>query len=375
MKFFAGILAGLVLMVQISCATHRQLTDLQTQHAAESQEPETPPVVPLNPRTIELEIRVEISHIRVLKGDALRRDNLAHGIPAEAPPQLHLWSPAIIQRQGQTILDLALEGPMPKTIFVDSENQNRIFYWDLSPLLGKQDPIVIVRRAKVESHELIALIDSLNLGPYNPEDPAVKRNLQEEAFLERTPEIIRTAYRIVGGEENPYRKARMIFSWVKRNMRYQRHVPRRGAMAALSTLRGDSGQFADLFVALCRAVGVPARPVYGFLADQAPELQRHAWAEFYLPGHGWIPADPAAGKDAFGHLDNRRIVASAGRNIRLQYAPIWATYRNSEVENGRTPFMQVVTVVKSGIRAKIKSSARILSFGESVAGVVPPQDR
>ena len=354
----------------LSCASHRSL-QIQEEPQVTAQEPETPTVVPLNPRTIEIELRVEVSNIRVLRGAALRRDNRARGVPETAPPQLHLWSAAIVKRPGQTILDLGLEGPMPTDLFVEPENHNQIFYWDLSPLLGKQDPIVISRRVRVESYELLALIDSLSIGPYDPTEPDFRRYTREEPFIEISPQIIRTAYRIVGSETNPYRKARLIFGWVAKNMRYQRKVGRRGADEALRQLRGDSGQFADLFVALCRAVQVPARPVYGFAAGSNNQMEKHAWAEFYLPQHGWIPVDPSYGLQAFGHTDNRRIVASVGRNIPLKHAPYWATYANSEVEDGRTPFMQVVTVVKSGVRATIRSSIRTLNFDREVAGMVP----
>ena len=46
----------------------------------------------------------------------------------------------------------------------------------------------------------------------------------------------------------------------------------------------------SVFVSLCRAEGIPARTLYGF---RFTTLGPNCRAEFYLPGYGWVPADPA----------------------------------------------------------------------------------
>ena len=61
-------------------------------------------------------------------------------------------------------------------------------------------------------------------------------------------------------------------------------------LAALRAGRGECGDLSGLFVAACRAAGVPARPVTGFTMGTNVW---HVWAEFQVPGFGWIPVDPA----------------------------------------------------------------------------------
>jgi transglutaminase-like putative cysteine protease len=67
--------------------------------------------------------------------------------------------------------------------------------------------------------------------------------------------------------------------------------------------RGVCQDFAHLYVALCRAIGLPARYVSGYLfteddatgADTSADMvavQTHAWAEVAVPGEGWFPVDP-----------------------------------------------------------------------------------
>ncbi len=66
------------------------------------------------------------------------------------------------------------------------------------------------------------------------------------------------------------------------------------------TLQKKSGtcrDYAVLFVAICRAVGLAARFVSGYqegdLETAAHDL--HAWAEVYVPGGGWRGFDPTLG--------------------------------------------------------------------------------
>ena len=82
---------------------------------------------------------------------------------------------------------------------------------------------------------------------------------------------------------------------------------------------GRSADINGLFVAICRAIGIPARCVYGLRVgpsrlfsslglngDDATRAQ-HVRAEFYIPGFGWIPVDPS---------DVRRAVAMEGLSER-----------------------------------------------------------
>ena len=70
----------------------------------------------------------------------------------------------------------------------------------------------------------------------------------------------------------------------------------------LALRAGVCQDFAHLFIAVARAMGVPARYVSGYIhASAAPELKRgaagnvatasHAWAEAWVPGRGWIGYD------------------------------------------------------------------------------------
>lgn len=109
---------------------------------------------------------------------------------------------------------------------------------------------------------------------------------------------------------------------------------------------------------MCRIAGIPARQQSGF--NFTPDnTGAHVWSEIYLPVKGWVPLD-ATRQDGFLFLDNKRLIASIGLNIPLKYAPEWATFKNSEGEEGRTDFMQMYTLVSNGIVADFSSSRKVI---------------
>jgi len=64
------------------------------------------------------------------------------------------------------------------------------------------------------------------------------------------------------------------------------------AANALELGRGVCQDHAHLFVACCRAAGVPARYVSGYVdPGEAAEAASHAWADAWIDGEGWVSVD------------------------------------------------------------------------------------
>lgn len=108
------------------------------------------------------------------------------------------------------------------------------------------------------------------------------------------------ARKITSGRKGVLKKARATYDWVVENTRRDPKVPGCGVGNVEATLASRSGKCADistLFVALARAAGVPAREVFGLRLGRPGQTDisdgHHCWAEFYLPGTGWVPVDPA----------------------------------------------------------------------------------
>ncbi len=97
-----------------------------------------------------------------------------------------------------------------------------------------------------------------------------------------------------------------IYNYVVKNLSYdkalaEKKVVRKGALYAL-TNPGSClcSEFTDLFVALCRAAGIPARELEGYAYSDNPQLVNntgrdllHSWAEYYdLDKNYWVMVDP-----------------------------------------------------------------------------------
>lgn len=94
--------------------------------------------------------------------------------------------------------------------------------------------------------------------------------------------------------KNIHATAAHLYRWVADNITYTGYSREaKGAPQVLFSLQGDCTEFADLFVALARAVDIPARRVSGYLTPESGILRPadfHDWAEFYDNGV-WRIAD------------------------------------------------------------------------------------
>ena len=115
-----------------------------------------------------------------------------------------------------------------------------------------------------------------------------------------------------------------IYSFVLDNMQYSGYNPSDiGAAAALAGGSGDCTEYADLFAALCRAKGIPARVIEGYAIDAGPDDLRlgHNWTEVYLDDFGWVPFDPiyddnngSSAETTFENLKNIYVYTGFRRN-------------------------------------------------------------
>ena len=101
---------------------------------------------------------------------------------------------------------------------------------------------------------------------------------------------------------NPFDKSFAIFKFVNTSMTYNLNsqYANKGALSALTYKQGVCEDYAKLFVALCRASGIPSRTVVGYRNNGLPLINNnidltsvsHMWAEVYLPGYGWVISEP-----------------------------------------------------------------------------------
>jgi len=144
------------------------------------------------------------------------------------------------------------------------------------------------------------------------EDPATLKFWTRPTELMPTGGLVRkTALEATRGAHTDVDKVRRIYDWIVTNTFREPKVRGCGAgdiatMLETGNLGGKCADLNALFVGLCRAVGVPARDVYGLrvapsafgyreLGGNPTSLMgaQHCRSEVYLAGHGWVAMDPA----------------------------------------------------------------------------------
>jgi len=103
-----------------------------------------------------------------------------------------------------------------------------------------------------------------------------------------------TAQVAANGATNPYWIARNIHDYVANRLTYLNDHRWDDAETVYLQQHGSCSEYTILFIALCRANGLPARYVGGTRQRQEGtyvDTVYHRWAEVYLPPYGWIPVD------------------------------------------------------------------------------------
>ena len=141
-------------------------------------------------------------------------------------------------------------------------------------------------------------------------DDILRRNLQASSLIPNDGLAYQLGERILGRIKDPVAQAKAIYDWVVDNTIYDLSLPGCGTGDVRRQLisgqyGGRSADINGLFVAICRAVGIPARCVYGLrtgssrlfrnlgIAGDDASRGQHVRAEFYVPGYSWVPVDPS----------------------------------------------------------------------------------
>ena len=129
-----------------------------------------------------------------------------------------------------------------------------------------------------------------------PVDPDLARYLRPETFLESDdPEVMAEAERIVTGITGTRNRAERLVRQVNAMLDKKPTISVPSAKEVLRTKVGDCNEHTALYVAMARAVGIPARINVGLVMVRGA-FYYHAWPEVWIdesPTRGyWLPVDP-----------------------------------------------------------------------------------
>ena len=138
-------------------------------------------------------------------------------------------------------------------------------------------------------------------------DESLKKYLEAEEFIESDDSVlIEKAQEITQGSKDSWEAACRLSKWVAENIGYA--IP--GGMTARKTYdikAGECGAHSILLAAFCRAMGIPARVVWGcmYVPNYGGAFGQHGWSEIYMGKAGWITVDATANETDYvdsGHI-------------------------------------------------------------------------
>ncbi len=138
--------------------------------------------------------------------------------------------------------------------------------------------------------------DGSKAPPFPPDfgrDPAMKDFLGASELIQSDdPVLMGKAREITAGSSDSWEAAQRLGRWIGQSI--SGAIPGGGtARGVYDSRSGECGGHSFLMAAFCRAVGIPARVVWGCM--HSPErggiFAQHAWNEIFMGVAGWIPVD------------------------------------------------------------------------------------
>jgi transglutaminase-like putative cysteine protease len=233
-----------------------------------------------------------------------------------------MWLPLASSDAYQTVQVAVVRAPGSRRELADQRHGNKILLVELEP---KDRGSTVEVRYRVKRREK---------APYAAGGEPFQVHLEPEALVPRTDEFRKTALEVIEGKPTDLMRARALYDHVIEKVRYAKYGSgwgRGDAVYACDAKSGNCTDFHAYFIALARAVGIPARFAIGASIpserDDGGIDGYHCWAEFLADGKWWPVDVSEADKNGrlatyyFGHHPANRIELSRGRDLVVDPQP------------------------------------------------------
>jgi len=234
-----------------------------------------------------------------------------------------LWLPLATSDTFQRVEVKNITAPGQWRELDEREHGNKVLFLKAGPADSSKTIEIRYRVKRFEKSE------------YAVREPMAQKYLISERLVP-TNETFRTiAHQVTRGKTTDFARARALYDHVIEKLRYAKYGPgwgRGDAVYACDARTGNCSDFHAYFIALARALGIPAR----FAIGAAIPSERnsggidgyHCWAEFFADGK-WVPVDVSeANKNSsltdyyFGHHPANRFELSKGRDLIVEPEPV-----------------------------------------------------
>ena len=240
----------------------------------------------------------------------------------ELTESARMWIPLPTSDAFQTVEIKSIDAPGKRQILKEQKHGNTVLFLELGPQDSK-------KTISLRFH-----VQRLEKGVYVDESSDLERYLDPESLVPSNETFSGIAAQVVEGKTGDLVRARALYDHVIERMRYAKFGSGWGkgdAVYACDAGNGNCTDFHSYFIALARAVGIPARFAIGAAIPSARNAGGvdgyHCWAEFYTDGR-WGPIDiseadkcAALGTYYFGHHPANRVEFTRGRDLVVQPGP------------------------------------------------------
>jgi transglutaminase-like putative cysteine protease len=244
--------------------------------------------------------------------------------------RLHVWIPLAHTDPWQQVRLVSQKGDLPLTRTQDPEYGNWMLHAEEVPAT-KTEYKFSVDYDIVRSEHIVLTNGQSVARTRQTERVQLARFLQPDKLVPTTGLPAQLAIEQTKGANTQLEKARAIYDYVFRTMRYDKSGTGWGhgdTLWACDSKRGNCTDFHSVFISMSRSQRIPSRFEIGFSIppDQhaAQITSYHCWAEFYIDSIGWIPIDISeASKHQelhdyyFGGHDPNRVQFTVGRDLKL----------------------------------------------------------
>ncbi len=260
-------------------------------------------------------------HLGVIRG----RDEFEFLYRATLPEitgTARMWLPLASTDSFQTVEVKSIKAPGKQSILQERQYGNKVLSLDLGP------------EDSAKKVEIRYQVQRLEKAAYAAPTSDQRKYLNPERLVPINETFLHIAEQVVQGKKGDLVRARALYDHVIDRMRYIKYGDGWGkgdAVFACDARTGNCTDFHSYFIALARAVGIPAR----FAIGAAIPSERneggvdgyHCWAEFFADGKWW-PVDISEGNKYtglatyyFGHHPANRFELSRGRDLVVEPGP------------------------------------------------------
>ena len=296
--------------------------------------------------------------VQNLQSDLLKYDvtdaylgNLRHTIIIENPTNLSVTDVDLIvpliknETARHYVLSADISSSIGEPAIKSDPSENEYAQWSHLTIAPRENLTVRIDYLEL-SFSTQYQINRSSVAPYDTSSDLYLKFTKPEPLIESdNPGIINEARNLTAGLSKPSDIASSIYNYVVRHLHYVEQKEERGALWALNSSIGDCSEYSYLFVALCRAAGIPARVNAGFAfyPSGLTVQDGHMWAEYYLENYSWIPLD--ATWQTFNSMDYRHFDQVCETSENVPYANyMYSSVDEDKLEDQQTAILQAANV-------------------------------